>query len=208
MGTVSKVFNVIFRVGELCSALIVLGITGHFLWLLGEADAYADSRIILAVVTASISTAFSVFTLLPFTFAFLAFPIDFVLFVVWLTTYCLLQSLTGLNPCGSIWYYDYWGYYWGSYWWSPNVIITGPWDIDWAGCGTWRTVLAFSFISSIVYLASACLGCIVTIKLHEDRKALRLHHQTLEKSPGQPMFTNGDGAPAPLPPAGPSNPPV
>ena len=92
MGTVSKVFNVIFRVGELCSALIVLGITGHFLWLLGEAGAYADSRIILAVVTASVSTAFSVFTLLPFTLAFLAFPIDFVLFVVWLTTYCLLQS--------------------------------------------------------------------------------------------------------------------
>jgi len=94
MGTVSKVFNVIFRVGELCSALIVLGITGHFLWLLGEAGAYADSRIILAVVTASVSTAFSVITLLPFTFAFLAFPIDFVLFVVWLTTYCLLQSVS------------------------------------------------------------------------------------------------------------------
>jgi len=217
MGTGSKVFNVILRIGELCSALIVLGIVGHFLYIVGEAGTYADNRLIFAIVVASISTALSLLTLLPFTFAFLVFPVDLVLFVLWLVTYCLLQTLTGLNPCNSIWYYDYWGYYWGGYWRRPTFVVTGPWDIDWVGCGTWRTVLAFSLIASFIYLASAILGCIVTINLHEQRKELRVrHHALMDKTgpadgplPGQNMQPimlnmNGEGAGGdprpPLPP--------
>lgn len=94
MGTASKVFNVIFRLGELCSSVIVLGIVGHFLYIVGDSGTYADSRLVYAVVVASISTALSLIALLPFTFSFLIFPIDLILFVNWLVVYCLLQTVS------------------------------------------------------------------------------------------------------------------
>lgn len=93
MGAASKVISVIFRLCELCMAVIVLGLTGRFLSLVSEADVYADSRLIYTTVVASISTCISILLLLPFTLTFLLFLIDFIMFVLWLVVFCLLEAV-------------------------------------------------------------------------------------------------------------------
>jgi hypothetical protein len=169
MGAASKVFSVILRAGELACSLIVLGIAGHLLWQLGRANTYADARLILTIVVASVSTAVSVICMVPFTFSFFAFPLDFILFAMWLVTFILLEILTGVNTCDSYWYYSYWGYYWGG-WWRTPFIVTGPWDIGWSGCSALRTVLAFSFIASMGFLCSSVLGVYVVVKYSQEKK--------------------------------------
>lgn len=69
----------------------------------------------------------------------------------------LSQKLTGTNTCSSAWYYNYWGYNWGHYYRTPVVASAGV--INNAGCADWRCVLAFSFISSMLSLASFLLVC-------------------------------------------------
>ncbi|KAJ0132827.1 Uncharacterized protein HZ326_24081 [Fusarium oxysporum f. sp. albedinis] len=57
-----KLFSVLLRLGELASAIILLGIFSRFVYLIGIAN------------------------------MFLVFPFDFVLFVMWLVVYCLFQT--------------------------------------------------------------------------------------------------------------------
>jgi hypothetical protein len=54
--------------------------------------------------------------------------------------------------CSSNWFYNYWGYYWGGFWRNP--FFNG---IARAGCGHWRTSLAFSFMAMVAYLVTAIL---------------------------------------------------
>ncbi|KAH6645853.1 hypothetical protein BKA67DRAFT_639303 [Truncatella angustata] len=170
MGTTSKVIAVLCRIGELVSSVIVLGLLGRFLYIVGEANAYADSRIVYTTVVASISTFLSIILFLPFTYSFLAFPLDLILFVLWLVAFCLLEALTGTHACSANWYWSYWGFYWGSYWRTP-VVVGGPADINWAGCSSWQAVLAWSFISSMLFLLSSCLGAYVVLKYREEKKS-------------------------------------
>lgn len=32
------------------------------------------------------------------------------------------------------------------------MVVNGPEDVNWAGCGSWRTVIAFCFILTMSYL--------------------------------------------------------
>ncbi|KAK3302943.1 uncharacterized protein B0T15DRAFT_402100 [Chaetomium strumarium] len=156
MGSVSKVFSVILRLGELVGGVIVLALLGRFLYIVGEANVYADSRIIYTTVVSCIAIALSILFMPPFTCSFMAFPIDFILFTLFLVAFCLLETLTGTDTCNAVWYWSYWGYLWGGFWRTP-VVVTGPGDIGWAGCASWRTVLAFTFLSSMAFLFSSVL---------------------------------------------------
>jgi hypothetical protein len=91
MGAASKVISVLLRILELCSSVIVLGLVGRVLWHTGQANTYADGRLIFALVVACISTAASLLFMVPFTFTFFACPIDLLLFVLWLVTFILLE---------------------------------------------------------------------------------------------------------------------
>ncbi|KAJ9419355.1 hypothetical protein QL093DRAFT_2015417 [Fusarium oxysporum] len=153
-GVAHKVISVILRLSKLASAIIVLGILSHFCYLIGVAEADIDGRIIYAIVVACLSIIYSFFFYPPFKNMFLGFPFDFVLFVMWLVTYCLLQTRTGSYTCSARWYYDYWGYYWGRFW---RVGPIGTVTINRAGCGSWKTVLAFSFIAWFLHLLSGIL---------------------------------------------------
>jgi hypothetical protein len=75
MGTASKVTFVCLRIGELICASVVAGILGHYLYLLDQADANANDRIVYAVALAGISIAFSIIFMPPFKYAFWAFPL-------------------------------------------------------------------------------------------------------------------------------------
>ncbi|KAH8668051.1 hypothetical protein BGZ60DRAFT_349359, partial [Tricladium varicosporioides] len=133
------VFHVLLRIGECISSVIVLGLVSRVLYMVGLAEADTDSRLIYTTVVASISTGFSIVFGLPFLYAFLAFPVDFILFVTWLVAFCLMETVSYHVPARA-----------GMYW-------HGPIDINFSGCSSWRCVLAFSFIASMTYLVNACL---------------------------------------------------
>ncbi|KAH7176064.1 hypothetical protein EDB81DRAFT_771813 [Dactylonectria macrodidyma] len=180
-GTAHKVVSVILRIGEFCCAVIVLGLLSRFCYLISIAQKSADGRIVYAMVVAGIGIIYSFFFCPPFKSLFLSFPFDFVLFVMWLVAYCLLQTRTGSHTCSSRWYYDYWGYYWGRFW---RVGPVGTVSIDRAGCAQWRTVLAFSFIAWLLHIMSGILGIYVFqtyIKLEETKRDIKHHAEKLTK---------------------------
>ncbi len=98
MGAASKVVLCGLRIWELICSLIVLGILASFLRRVNDADAPRDGRIVYGIVTASISTAFSIIFIAPFIYAFMAFPGDFILWVMWLVAFCLLETVCTLLP--------------------------------------------------------------------------------------------------------------
>lgn len=98
MGAASKVINVILRIGELASCAIVLGQLGHFLWILADANAPSDPHIVYTTVVASIGIFLSVVLVLPFTYSFLAFPVDFIMAILWLVAFCLLETVSWVQP--------------------------------------------------------------------------------------------------------------
>ncbi|KAI5455578.1 hypothetical protein BGZ63DRAFT_497443 [Mariannaea sp. PMI_226] len=180
-GTAHKVVSVLLRLGELASAVIVLAILSRFCYLISIAEETADGRIIYAMVVAGIGTIYSFFLCPPFTSLFLSFPFDFVLFVMWLVAYCLLQTETGGHTCSAGWYYNYWGYNLGRFW---RVGPIGTVTINGAGCAEWRTVLAFSFIAWFLHFTSGILGVYVFhtyIKLDETVRDIKHHTEKLTK---------------------------
>ncbi|KAH6873879.1 hypothetical protein B0T10DRAFT_610857 [Thelonectria olida] len=157
-GAAHKLVSVILRFLELSSAVIVLGLLSRFAYLISMREVHMDGRLVYAMVVAGIGIVYSIFLCPPFDALFASFPLDFVLFIMWLVAYCLLQTKTKTNTCTAAWYNDYWGYYWGRYW---TVGPAGQVNINRAGCAQWRTVLAFSFLAWFFHLLSGILGLYV-----------------------------------------------
>ncbi|KAH7319623.1 hypothetical protein B0I35DRAFT_429426 [Stachybotrys elegans] len=158
-GGAHKFLSVILRVCEIGCGAIVMGILGHFTYILGDYNAHADGRIVYAMVVAGLAIIYSFLLVLPFNVLFKAFPIDFILFVMWLIAFALLANRAG--TCSGDWYWSYWFRYWNIYdnfwddWYEYNEYPGG------SGCGFWRTVLAFSFIGMVLHLLSGILGAYV-----------------------------------------------
>ncbi|KAI5456217.1 hypothetical protein BGZ63DRAFT_367600 [Mariannaea sp. PMI_226] len=157
-GVAHKVVSVILRLFELCCAIIVLGILSRFAYEINLAGVDMDGRLIYTMVVAGIAIVYSIFFCPPFDTLFVGFAFDFILFIMWLVAYCLLQSRTAGQSCSAGWYVNYWGYYWGHFW---TLGPAGTVRINSAGCGEWRTVLAFSFIAWFLHLLSGILGAYV-----------------------------------------------
>ncbi|KAB5517400.1 hypothetical protein GE09DRAFT_1158706 [Coniochaeta sp. 2T2.1] len=205
----SKVLSIGLRIWELTCSCIVLGVVGHFLSRVNLANANADSRLIYTIIIASISTAVSLLFILPFTFTFMACPLDFILFVLWLVAFILLELLTPNNTCDAFWYYNYWGYYWGGYWRNP-IIVTGPASINWSGCSSWRVVLAWSFMASMAFLCSSILGVYVVVKYKEEKRMRQRGYYggvSKEQAPLPPPQPQPQPAPQPPTQGAPISPP-
>jgi len=155
VGAAHKLVSVILRFLELSSAVIVLGLLSRFAYLISVAQVHMDGRLVYAMVVAVIGIVYSFFLCPPFDTLFASFPADFVLFVMWLVAYCLLQTKTKTHTCTASWYNNYWGYYWGHNWNSGGV------NVHRAGCAQWRTILAFSFLAWFLHLLSGILGLYV-----------------------------------------------
>lgn len=97
-GVAHKVISALLRLGEFACAVIVMGILGRFTYFLSIPQAHADGRIVYAMVVAGIGIVYSFFFCIPFTSLFLGFPVDFILFVMWLVAYCLLQTVRLILP--------------------------------------------------------------------------------------------------------------
>uniref|UniRef100_A0A0D2XS71 MARVEL domain-containing protein n=1 Tax=Fusarium oxysporum (strain Fo5176) TaxID=660025 RepID=A0A0D2XS71_FUSOF len=158
-GVAHKAISILLRLGELASAIIVLGILSRFCYLISIAEVHADGRIIYGIVVACLGIIYSILFCPPFKDMFLGFPFDFV--------------ITGGHACSARWYYDYWGYYWGRFW---RVGPIGTVTINGTGCGAWKTVLAFSFIAWFLHLLSGILGVYVFrtyVKIDETKQEIK-----------------------------------
>ncbi|PVH91265.1 hypothetical protein DM02DRAFT_606690 [Periconia macrospinosa] len=159
MGTGSKIVSVLFRLGELCSAIIVVALLGRSFYLINIANASANGRLVYAEVISALEIIFSVVLIIPAKYSFYAFPIDIIFFICSIVAFALLTDVStgaGLHSCTSAWYYNYWGFYWGRFWRVPRVTVTAT-TIGSAGCGTWRAILAFLFIGAMSWMLSGIL---------------------------------------------------
>jgi len=98
MGSASKVVLVCLRIWQLICSLIVVGILAAFLNRVANGDGPRDGRIIYALVTACVSSAFSIIFIAPFMYSFYAFPGDFILWIMWLVAFCLLDTVCTKHP--------------------------------------------------------------------------------------------------------------
>ncbi|KAH7067708.1 hypothetical protein BKA63DRAFT_522667 [Paraphoma chrysanthemicola] len=156
MGSGSKVFSVILRLGELCCSVIVVALLGRFFYLVNIGPNWSvNGRLIYADVISCLQIIASIILLIPYKYSFYAWPLDAIFFVCSIVAFGLLADLN--SSCSSIWYYNYWGYYWGRFWTvTPRINITAS-AVDHAGCGSWRAVLAFLFIGAMSWMLSAIL---------------------------------------------------
>jgi hypothetical protein len=122
---------------QLAFSATVAGLTGSYLHSQKNTSAWSKKRFIYTEVVAAIGILFSLLFLLPFTASFVHWPMDFVLFALYMIAFGLLANFIGPMQCGSIWNWD---------------GITGA-----ATCDKFKADLAFSFLASIFFLASALL---------------------------------------------------
>ncbi|KAK4033215.1 hypothetical protein C8A01DRAFT_40344 [Parachaetomium inaequale] len=162
----SRIVQAILRVCQFICSVIVLGILARFLVVLSGAGATRDGRIIYGIIVASISLVFAIVFVAPFLYSFLAFPFDFVMFVMWLVLFCLLITRTGIHTCSAPWFSNYWGFFWGG-WWRNRFFIGA------SGCSHWRAVLAFSFVAMFTYLITTGLGAYVVSRYWRERRTDR-----------------------------------
>ena len=98
MGTGSKVALVILRISEFICSVIVMSVIARFIHQINQAGADSNSRIIYTIVVACISTVYSLVFVAPLPYAFMAFPLDFVMFVLWLVVFCLDETVWPAQP--------------------------------------------------------------------------------------------------------------
>jgi len=126
------------RIGELAFSATVAGLTGSYLHAQKDQSAWSKKRFIYTEIVAAIGILFSLLFLLPFTASFIHWPMDLLLFAMFMVAFGLLANFIGPMNCGSIWNWN---------------GITGK-----ATCDKFKADLAFCFLASIFFLASALLG--------------------------------------------------
>ncbi|KAF4823408.1 hypothetical protein CGCSCA5_v001760 [Colletotrichum siamense] len=135
---IDRIVQMIFRAAELAFAAIVTGITGAYLHAHDNASSWDNGRFIYTIVVSSISMVLALVWLLPFSGSFVHWPMDIFISILWFVSFGLLVNLIG-DGCGPV--FD----------WS-NVSPRGD------DCGRHKANIAFTFLSAIVWLASALIG--------------------------------------------------
>ncbi|KAH9228201.1 hypothetical protein K456DRAFT_1847237 [Colletotrichum gloeosporioides 23] len=135
---IDRIVQMIFRAAELAFAAIVTGITGAYLHAHDNASSWDNGRFIYTIVVSSISMVLALVWLLPFSGSFVHWPMDIFFSILWFVSFGLLVNLIG-DGCGPV--FD----------WS-NVSPRGD------DCGRHKANIAFTFLSAIVWLASALIG--------------------------------------------------
>lgn len=133
----ADIFSLVLRIGELAFSATVAGLTGEYLHARRGAPASSHKRMIYTIVVAAISILFSLLFLLPFLASFAKWPVDLILFILWIVAAALLADFNNDNSCGSIWR-------WG------NVTARNA-------CGKYKANMAFAFLAAIFFLVSAIL---------------------------------------------------
>jgi len=100
-------------------------------------NTWPQGRFFYTEIVAAISIFMALFWLIPTATSFLHYLADFALFVLWMVAFGLLVNFIGPLHCGSV------------FSWS-DITEKGT-------CQRWKAAVAFSFLSSIFWLASCLL---------------------------------------------------
>ncbi|KAI1332809.1 marvel domain-containing protein [Xylariaceae sp. FL0255] len=145
-------FSMILRLAELVFATIVAGLNGEYLHEVRNTSSWDQGRFIYTEVVAGIAIFLSIIWLFPFSSGFIHWPVDFLISAAWFVAFGLLVNYldTTLNhTCGYV--FD----------WS-NIGLRGD------QCGKWKAIIAFCFLSAIVWLVSGIIG-IMWVRERENR---------------------------------------
>ncbi|CAL3967716.1 unnamed protein product [Diplocarpon coronariae] len=128
------------RIGELAFSSVIAGLTGQYLHQTRHSASTSRKRFIYTEVIAALSILFTLLFLFPFASSFLYWPIDFLLFAGTMVSFGLLAHYN--HSCGSVW--------------NWHGITHG------GQCDKFKADIAFLFLASVLFLASALLGVWVT----------------------------------------------
>ncbi|KAF5704000.1 integral membrane protein [Fusarium mundagurra] len=134
-----RVVSLILRAAELVFAAIVAGVNGEYLHNARSASSWQLGRFIYTEVVAALAILFSLLLLIPFSSTFVHWPLDIFMSINWWIVFGLLVDLIG-NSCGRVFDWD-------------NVH-----PVHGDHCGKTKAVIAFSFLSALLWLVSALVG--------------------------------------------------
>jgi len=139
MAVFSRLLSFLIRLAQLVLALVVAGIIGYYLhhWG-GDNSSWPTGRWIYTEVIAAISILLGLILLLPFTATIIMWHLDLFVALAWFSVFGILVDAIGDVSCNSVW--DLSG-------------LSHSTD-----CDRWKTAEAFSFITAILWLASAVVG--------------------------------------------------
>jgi len=93
MGTASKITSVIFRLGALICAAIVLGIISRLFYVVDQGNGPVNGKLVYTEVIAGLSIAFAILLMPPLAYSFYLFPLDFIMFICWMVAFGLLANV-------------------------------------------------------------------------------------------------------------------
>ncbi|KAH7420044.1 integral membrane protein [Cadophora sp. MPI-SDFR-AT-0126] len=132
----TDVLSLCLRIGELAFTSVVAGLNGEYLHNTRHSSAGSRKRFIYLEVIAALGILFSLLFLIPFASSFLHWPIDLFLFAGTMIAFGLLAHYD--KQCGSVF--------------NWHGITHG------GACDKFKATIAFTFLASIFFLASAILG--------------------------------------------------
>ncbi|EAW12762.1 MARVEL domain-containing protein [Aspergillus clavatus NRRL 1] len=145
MPVVSRLVSIVLRVAEIAFAAVVAGLIGYYLHQFRHVDAWPQARWIYTEVVAGLSMLLGLIWLIPFSSGFFSWPFDVIISLAWFAAFGLLVDAIHKLNCGSIWQWHFVG--------------------DHTTCGRWKAAEAFSFLSAIVWMASALVGLWFTFRV-------------------------------------------
>ncbi|OJJ48344.1 hypothetical protein ASPZODRAFT_150592 [Penicilliopsis zonata CBS 506.65] len=138
MPVISRIVSIALRVAQIVFAAIVAGVIGWYLaHFTTHGNVWPQARWIYTEVVAGLSILLGLLWLIPFSWGFFSWPFDLVISFAWFAAFGILVNAIHKFDCG------------GVFRWT---LFTNN-----SSCGRWKTAEAFSFLSAIVWLASALL---------------------------------------------------
>ncbi|RMZ67158.1 integral membrane [Pyrenophora seminiperda CCB06] len=153
----TRIISLVLRTAQWVFAVIVLGLTAYFIhqnqdekgprrWRWDDMDE-PMGRLIFAIVWSGLSIIFAIVWSIPTTTSITGFVSDLVFTGGWAAVFGLLVMYYNDTACGDEWN-------WGRISFSRDDT-----------CGQWQAAQAFSFLSMVVWLATAVLGAFTTMRL-------------------------------------------
>ncbi|KAF2201103.1 hypothetical protein GQ43DRAFT_440925 [Delitschia confertaspora ATCC 74209] len=167
----TRMTSLFLRFSQLVSAAVVLGLMAHFLrqrYRYGV-NGGPEGREVYSLALAALSIPFALYWMLHAARHTLHYPFDLIMSGAWFAAFGVLVRYLARQGCGTA--FD---------WSGVNGVGKG------SHCGQWRAAEAFSFISAILWLASAILNALTYHRKTADT-APHPHDETIETAPaGRP----------------------
>lgn len=151
---ISRVIAFVIRLLEFANALLVTSLAAWFLNVRHTHSIGPEGRLTFSVTVGITSIVLSIVWLIPFTWTFLHYPLDFIMSFGYFTIFAVTQEwIYHVGGCGRVFNWN------GVY--------------QFSACQEWRTMIAFAFIGGVLWLISGVLSIYV---FHIGRNKHNGHH--------------------------------